>query len=95
MTADGVMAIGELSRQTGCNIETIRHYERIDLAPRPVSLLRRDGCPPSSLPPPCRELGFTLEEIRALFGIAAESEVACDGGEGAGCPLIDTLSDAG
>jgi hypothetical protein len=29
----GEIAIGELSRQTKCNIETIRYYERIGLLP--------------------------------------------------------------
>jgi len=28
------IAIGELSRQTGCDVETIRYYERIGLRPR-------------------------------------------------------------
>ena len=29
--ADQAIQIGELSRRTGCNIETIRYYERIGL----------------------------------------------------------------
>jgi DNA-binding transcriptional MerR regulator len=29
------MKIGELSKATGTNIETIRYYERIDLLPAP------------------------------------------------------------
>ena len=29
--ADTAIQIGELSRRTGCNIETIRYYERIGL----------------------------------------------------------------
>ena len=29
------IAIGELSRRTACNIETIRYYERIGLLPSP------------------------------------------------------------
>jgi MerR family mercuric resistance operon transcriptional regulator len=29
------IAIGELSRRTECNIETIRYYERIGLLPKP------------------------------------------------------------
>ena len=29
------IAIGELSRRTGCNIETVRYYERIGLLPKP------------------------------------------------------------
>ena len=28
------IAIGELSRRTQCNVETIRYYERIELLPR-------------------------------------------------------------
>ena len=30
------IAIGELSRRTGCNIETVRYYERIGLLPKPT-----------------------------------------------------------
>ena len=126
------IAIGELSRRTGCNIETIRYYERIGLIPRAarrgryrsyggadiarLSFVRR-----------ARVLGLTLEEIGALLAIAtagqvdcaearsiasshlagvrkrladlqrmervlAETVQACDRGDHAGCPLIDTLS---
>ena len=35
MGHDGI-AIGELSRRTGCNIETVRYYERIGLLPTPA-----------------------------------------------------------
>ncbi len=28
-------AIGEVSRRTGVNIETVRYYERIELLPKP------------------------------------------------------------
>jgi hypothetical protein len=31
--AEQAIPIGELSRRTGCNIETIRYYERIGLTP--------------------------------------------------------------
>jgi MerR family mercuric resistance operon transcriptional regulator len=30
------LTIGEMSRMTGVNIETIRYYERIGLLPRPA-----------------------------------------------------------
>jgi MerR family mercuric resistance operon transcriptional regulator len=33
--AQQAIPIGELSRRTGCNIETIRYYERISLIPTP------------------------------------------------------------
>ena len=70
-------SIGELSRRTGVNIETIRYYERINVMPRPprggngrriygdfeirrLFFIRR-----------ARELGFCLDEIRALLALSA------------------------
>jgi MerR family transcriptional regulator, mercuric resistance operon regulatory protein len=35
MKQDGMIPIGDVSRHTGCNIETIRYYERIGLLPSP------------------------------------------------------------
>ena len=35
MAATAAIQIGELSRRTSCNIETIRYYERIGLLPVP------------------------------------------------------------
>lgn len=32
------MQIGDLSRQAGVNIETIRYYERIGVLPKPSTL---------------------------------------------------------
>jgi MerR family mercuric resistance operon transcriptional regulator len=85
MRHDGI-AIGELSRRTGSKIETIRYYERIGLLPSPdrqgryrryaatdirrLTFVRR-----------ARELGFTLDEVRALLllssadGLSACAEV--------------------
>src|SRR3546814_16571774 len=67
------LAIGALSRRTGVNIETVRYYERIGLLPPParsggghrlyggwhlmrLNFVRR-----------ARDVGFTLDEIRALL----------------------------
>lgn len=85
------LPIGELSRRTGVNIETIRYYERIKMLPVPprtasgrriygpsetriLSFIRRS-----------RELGFTLNEIRALLALSA------DGGQGA-CAEVRELA---
>ena len=71
-----MILIGALATQTRCNIETIRFYEKIGVLPKPartegghriygpthverLSFIRR-----------ARELGFTLDEVRALLRLA-------------------------
>ena len=79
----GGIAIGELARQTGCNVETIRYYERIGLLPSPERLgryrryaamdVRRLGFVRRA-----RELGFSLDAVRALLALsAADGQSAC------------------
>ncbi|MBX9934325.1 MAG: helix-turn-helix domain-containing protein [Methylobacterium sp.] len=79
------LAIGALSRRTGVNIETVRYYERIGLLPAParsegghrlyggghlmrLNFVRR-----------ARDLGFTLDEVRALLELAEKREPPCAG----------------
>jgi len=64
---------GLLAARTGCNIETIRYYERVGLLPPPPrsagghrlyghDLVRRLNFVRRS-----RDLGFSIEEIRELL----------------------------
>ena len=78
-----VLSIGELSRLTGVHIETIRYYERVRMLPSPsrtpggrrvydqsqtrtLGFIRR-----------ARELGFSLDEIRALLDLDGSGHAAC------------------
>jgi MerR family mercuric resistance operon transcriptional regulator len=77
------MTIGQLSALTGVNIETIRYYEKIKVLPLPLraangrrvygaterrilAFVRRS-----------RELGFSLDEIRALLGLGGPEKASC------------------
>jgi len=77
------LPIGELSKRSEVNIETIRYYERIKLLPAPprtasghrvygstdlriLVFIRRS-----------RELGFSLDEIRALLRLGGPEEASC------------------
>ena len=66
------IAIGELSRRTDCNIETIRYYERIGLLPRAErqgGRFRRYGADDVGrlrFVRRARQLGFSLDEVRTL-----------------------------
>ncbi len=77
------MTRGRLAKLTGCNIETIRYYERERILPEPrrsegghrlyeaadvrrLSFVRR-----------CRELGFSLEDIRGLLELVDGGQYSC------------------
>jgi MerR family transcriptional regulator, mercuric resistance operon regulatory protein len=79
----GTLSIGALSRRTGVNIETIRYYERIRLLAKPP---RTAGGHRSYAPEHverlrfvrrARELGFGIENIRALLVLAARGAASC------------------
>lgn len=70
------MKIGQLSKTTGTNVETIRYYERIGLLPEPA---RTDGGYRSydaahrsrlKFIRHSRDLGFTIQEIRSLLDLS-------------------------
>lgn len=82
MPAPNALPIGELSRRTGCNIETIRYYERIGLLPSPARRGRYRSYEPKDVARlgfvrRSRELGFTIEDVRTLLALAAGGHASC------------------
>jgi MerR family mercuric resistance operon transcriptional regulator len=84
MFAKGLSS-GRIAKLAGVNLETVRYYERIGLMPKPdrtagghrsystdharrLSFIRR-----------ARDLGFSLDEIRALLALAQPGKSACAG----------------
>lgn len=76
-------SIGKLSRHTGCNIETIRYYEKTGLLPAPPRtagghrLYDGEHAKRLGFVRRSRELGFSLDEIRALLELADGAEFDC------------------
>jgi Cu(I)-responsive transcriptional regulator len=77
-------SIGSLAKATGTKVETVRYYERIGLLPAPartegnyrsyddahlgrLSFIRR-----------ARDLGFSLDQVRDLLGLADERDRSCE-----------------
>ena len=73
----------ELARRTGCNLETVRYYEKVGLLPEPprtASGYRSyDGAHERRLRfvLRARELGFSLDEIRELLRLVDERDRPC------------------
>ncbi len=67
---------GELAAACGCNLETIRYYESIGLLPAPPRTQGRHRLYDADLAKRLRfilrgrELGFSIDEIRTLLGLA-------------------------
>ena len=77
------LSIGEVARQTGVGVETVRFYERADLIDEP---LRRDSgyrqyshdvIPRIRFIKRARELGFSLSEIKDLFSLRIDPTTTC------------------
>ncbi|WP_417475417.1 MerR family transcriptional regulator [Leisingera sp.] len=85
-----MFSIGQLSKATGVKVPTIRYYEEIGLLPQPgrnAGNQRRygqDGMDALGFIKHARDLGFSLEDIRALMGL--------DGQLGEDCAEADRIA---
>ena len=72
-----------LARETGCNIETIRYYEKISLLPLPVRtennyrIYNWSDVKRLAFIMRLRELGFTIEGTRDLLTLVDGHEYTC------------------
>jgi MerR family mercuric resistance operon transcriptional regulator len=79
MIQDAEIQIGQLSRRTSCNIETVRHFERIGLLAALVRSAGRyriygaDDVGRLAFIRRARELGFTLDDVRALLALSVSN----------------------
>ena len=78
------LKIGQLAKQAGVNIETIRYYERRKLIPEPPRLASgyRQYSPDSvariQFIKRAQELGFSLTEIADLLTLRVNSDTVCN-----------------
>lgn len=83
MEAHGGILRAQLARQTGCNLETIRYYEKVELLPPPPRSANGYRVYPPDLVHRlhfilrARDLGFTMEEIRSLLSLTDTGAQTC------------------
>ena len=83
-----MFSIGELSRETGVKIPTIRYYEQmalIDAPERSQGNQRRysqEGLQRLSFIKHSRDLGFSIENIRELLELRQHPDSPCDNAHG-------------
>jgi Cd(II)/Pb(II)-responsive transcriptional regulator len=79
------MRIGELAKQTGCDVETIRHYEKVGLLPEPgrndagYRLYRAEHQERLQFIRHCRSLQMGLSDIRVLLDFRSQPSAECQG----------------
>lgn len=83
MTRRKPLGIGALSKQSGCNIETIRYYERIGLMAAPGRTAGGHRVYDDDLAKRLffilrsRQLGFSINEIRTLLHMVDGDDMSC------------------
>lgn len=78
------ITIGELSRRTGINIETIRYFEKVGMIAAPPRtegghrVYGEDHLRALGFIRRARELGFSPEEVRGILRLGGPGGACCD-----------------
>jgi Cu(I)-responsive transcriptional regulator len=82
--ASDSLVIGDLARATGTKVETIRYYERTGLLPSPprtagnYRAYGQDHLGRLSFIRRARDLGFSIEQVKALLDLTDQRERSCE-----------------
>lgn len=85
MNSNQRFGIGELSKATGVKVVTIRYYEHVKLMPVPprtvgnYRVYRHEHLNRLQFVRRCRDLGFTLDQLRDLLRLSVKSRSRCSG----------------
>jgi len=85
MKLDGRLSIGQLSKAAGVKVVTIRYYEQIKLIPSPLRTegnyraYKREHLYRLQFIRRCRDLGFTLDQVRELLRLSVQRKRDCSG----------------
>ncbi len=83
MGTKGWISIGELAKRTGTKVVTVRYYEQIGLLPVPsrtagnYRTYDNDHLSRLRFIRRCRDLGFTLDQIRDLLRLSSQKHEDC------------------
>lgn len=78
------LTIGDLAKATGTKVETIRYYEGIGLLPQPARTTSnyraydKEHLNRLSFVRRARDLGFSLDQVRDLLGLADQTDRSCE-----------------
>jgi DNA-binding transcriptional MerR regulator len=82
MMTQAILSIGDLSRETGCKVQTIRWYEQVGLLSAPARTsgghraYGRDHLERLDFIRHAREFGFPLDAIRSLLDLSSKGDQA-------------------
>lgn len=77
------LTIGQLAKATGTKVETIRFYEKVGLLPEPertsanYRAYTRQHLERLSFIRKARDLGFSLDQVRALMALSDDKDRSC------------------